>query len=91
MNLTTDEERYVCKIKSPNYTIYSDNVAVQNTGDIPKELQDWLIGATVSNMFLTARMTAFNSKPTKGEFMETAQSLTVVYPCLSDPVNKHAS
>ena len=41
MNLATDEERYVCKIKSRSYTIYRDNditVAVQNTGDIPKEL-----------------------------------------------------
>ena len=35
---TTDEERYVCQIKSSNYTIHSDNdisVAVQNTGDMP--------------------------------------------------------
>lgn len=38
VNLTTDEERYVCQIKSSNYAIHSDNdisVAVQNTGDIP--------------------------------------------------------
>ena len=31
------EERYVCQIKSSNYTIHSDNdisVAVQNTGEI---------------------------------------------------------
>ena len=94
MNLATDEERYVCKIKSPNYTIYRDNgitVALQNIGDIPKELQDRLIRATVSNMVSTAYMTPFNRKPTKGKFMEMAKSLTVVYPCLSDPVNKHAS
>ena len=64
---------------------------MQNTGDIPKELQDRLIRATVSNMVSTAYMTPFNRKPTKGKFMEMAKSLTVVYPCLSDPVNKHIS
>ena len=94
INFATDEERYVCKIKSPNYTIYRDNditVAVKNTGYIPEELQDWLTWAIVSNMVSTAYLSPFNRKPTKGEFMEMAKSLTVVYPCLSDPVNKHVS
>ena len=46
MNLAINEERYVCTIKSPNYTIYRDSsvtVTLQNTGYIPKELQDRLI------------------------------------------------
>ena len=46
INLEINEERYVCTIKSPNYTIYRDSsvtVTLQNTGYIPKELQDWLI------------------------------------------------
>ena len=36
-------------------------------------------------------MTPFKRKPTKGEFSEMAKSLRVVYPCVSDTVNKHIS
>lgn len=96
VDLTMEEEtdRYVCKINSPKYSIYRDNdidVAVKNTGNIPKELQDRLIRATVSNMISTAYMPPFNRKPTKAEFLEMAKSLTIVYPCLSDPDQKHVN
>lgn len=42
-------------------------------------------------MVSTAFMTPFKRKPTKGEFSEMAKSLRVVYPCVSDTVNKHKS
>ena len=42
-------------------------------------------------MVSTTYMAPCNRKPTKGKFMEMAKSLTVVYLCLSNPVNKHVN
>ena len=60
-------------------------------GNMPKEFQDRLICATVSNMVSLAYLPPFNRKPTKEEFLEMAKSLVHVYPCLNDSEKKHLS
>ena len=92
-NIKEKLEQIFCEIKSPTYTIYKDaNVELSaENGNMLKELQDRLIRATVSNMVSQAYLPPFNSKPTKGEFLEMVKSLAHVYPCLNDSEKKHVS
>ena len=58
---------------------------------MPKELQERLIRATVSEIASLAYLPPFNKKPTKGEFLEMAKSLVDVHPFLNDSKKKHVS
>ena len=84
------KSRRICRVISPDYTIYRDNDLdqVSKLEKIPEELVHRLIRGTIHNMNANAFDTCERS-PTTQELLEMSKSIVLQYPSLKDPETSH--